>query len=86
VQLAGDLERGHIFTDRLLNVRGLEETLLLGAGTMAGILRQLLPGVDIVSRPRMSHLAYAGSKKITRLPRRTAIVAFSPTRSTPSPN
>jgi ATP-dependent RNA helicase SUPV3L1/SUV3 len=77
VQLAGDLERGHIFTDRLLNVRGREETLLLGAGTMAGILRQLLPGVDIVSRPRMSHLAYAGSKKITRLPRRSAIVAFS---------
>jgi len=77
VQLAGDLERGHIFTDRLLNIRGREETLLLGAGTMAGILRHLLPGIDIVSRPRMSHLAYAGSKKITRLPRRTAVVAFS---------
>ncbi|QKV20118.1 helicase-related protein [Oricola thermophila] len=77
VQLAGDLERGHIFTDRILNVRGREETLLLGAGTMTDILRRLLPGVDIVSRPRMSHLAYAGSKKITRLPRRSAIVAFS---------
>ncbi|WP_193174777.1 helicase-related protein [Oricola nitratireducens] len=77
VQLAGDLERGHIFTDRILNVRGREETLLLGAGTMAGILRQLLPGIDIVSRPRMSQLVYAGSKKITRLPRRSAIVAFS---------
>ncbi|MCI5075154.1 helicase-related protein [Oricola sp.] len=77
VQLAGDLERGHIFTDRILNLRGREETLLLGAGTMAPILRALMPGIDIVSRPRMSHLAYAGSKKITRLPRRSAIVAFS---------
>ncbi|WP_223477312.1 helicase-related protein [Oricola indica] len=77
VQLAGDLERGHIFTDRILNLRGREETLLLGAGTMTGILRALIPGIDIVSRPRLSHLAYAGSKKITRLPRRSAIVAFS---------
>ncbi|WP_223385613.1 helicase-related protein [Oricola cellulosilytica] len=77
IQLAGDLERGHIFTDRLLNLRGREETLLLGSDTMAGILRLLLPGIDILSRPRMSHLAYAGSRKITRLPRRSAIVAFS---------
>ncbi|MFZ2099895.1 MAG: helicase-related protein, partial [Oricola sp.] len=77
VQLANDLERGHIFTDRILNVRGREETLLLGAGTMSGILRQMLPGVEIISRPRLSQLAYAGSKKITRLPRRSAIVAFS---------
>ncbi|MBP0437850.1 helicase-related protein [Tianweitania sediminis] len=77
VQLAGDLERGHIFTDRLLHLRGREETLLLGAGTMRGILEKLLKGVSVVSRPRMSHLAYAGSKKITRLPRRSAIVAFS---------
>jgi ATP-dependent RNA helicase SUPV3L1/SUV3 len=77
IQLAGDLERGHIFTDRLLHLRGREETLLLGAGTMAGILRAMLPGIDIVDRPRMSHLAYSGSRKITRLPRRSAIVAFS---------
>ncbi|MBS9722321.1 helicase [Tianweitania sp. BSSL-BM11] len=77
VQLAGDLERGHIFTDRILHLRGREETLLLGAGTMRGILERLLRGISVVSRPRMSHLAYAGSKKITRLPRRSAIVAFS---------
>lgn len=77
VQLAGDFERGHIFTDRILNVRGIEETMLLGAGTAADILQKLLPGLSVVSRPRMSHLAYAGSKKITRLPRRSAIVAFS---------
>ncbi|MBZ9937380.1 helicase [Mesorhizobium sp. BR1-1-16] len=77
IQLAGDLERGHVFTDRILNLRGRDETLLLGAGTMRGIIEKLLPGVTIVTRPRMSMLTYAGSKKITRLPRRSAIVAFS---------
>ena len=77
IQLAGDFERGHMFTDRILNVRGRQETLLLGAATMAPILQKLLPGISITTRPRLSHLAYAGSKKITRLPRRSAIVAFS---------
>ena len=77
VQLAGDLERGHVFTDRILHLRGREETLLLGAATIRGILETLLPGLTVVSRPRLSHLAYAGAKKITRLPRRSAIVAFS---------
>ncbi|MBB6465447.1 ATP-dependent RNA helicase SUPV3L1/SUV3 [Aminobacter lissarensis] len=77
VQLAGDLERGHIFTDRILHLRGRQETLLLGAATMHGILQRLLKGVSVVTRPRLSHLAYAGSKKLTRLPRRSAIVAFS---------
>ncbi|WP_019280536.1 helicase-related protein [Rhizobium grahamii] len=77
VQLAGDLERGHIFTDRILHLRGRDETLLLGAGTMRPILQQLLPGITVVERPRLSHLFYAGQKKITRLPQRSAIVAFS---------
>lgn len=77
VQLAGDLERGHLFTDRLLNVRGREETMLLGSSIAAPLLQKLLPGISIVSRPRLSHLAYAGAQKITRLPRRSAIVAFS---------
>ncbi|KQR79234.1 helicase-related protein [Rhizobium sp. Leaf341] len=77
VQLAGDLERGHIFTDRLMHLRGRQETLLLGASTMRPILEQLLPGITIVERPRLSQLLYAGSKKITRLPQRSAIVAFS---------
>jgi ATP-dependent RNA helicase SUPV3L1/SUV3 len=77
VQLAGDLERGHIFTDRLLHLRGRGETLLLGAATMRPILEHLLPGITVVERPRMSQLLYAGSKKITRLPARSAIVAFS---------
>ncbi len=77
IQLAGDLERGHIFTDRILNLRGREETLLLGAATMRGVIERLLPGVNVVTRPRMSVLSYSGSKKITRLPRRSAVVAFS---------
>lgn len=77
IQVAGDLERGHVFTDRLLNLRGQEETLLLGTATMRGIVEKLLPGINVVTRPRMSMLTYAGSKKITRLPRRSAVVAFS---------
>jgi ATP-dependent RNA helicase SUPV3L1/SUV3 len=77
VQLAGDLERGHIFTDRILHLRGRQETLLLGAATMQGILQRLLRGISVVTRPRLSHLAYSGAKKLTRLPPRSAIVAFS---------
>ncbi|TPF74968.1 helicase [Brucella gallinifaecis] len=77
VQLAGDLERGHIFTDRILHLRGRQETLLLGAGTMRGILEKLLRGINVVTRPRLSNLSYVGAKKIIRLPNRSAIVAFS---------
>jgi ATP-dependent RNA helicase SUPV3L1/SUV3 len=77
VQLAGDLERGHVFTDRLMNLRGTQETLLLGAATIRPLLERLLPGLNVVTRPRMSQLTYAGSKKITRLPAKSAIVAFS---------
>ncbi|WP_310618769.1 helicase-related protein [Flexibacterium corallicola] len=77
VQLAGDLDRGHVFTDRILNLRGREETLLLGSATVRPLLEKLLPGLNVITRPRMSVLTYAGSKKITRLPRRSAIVAFS---------
>ncbi len=77
VQLAGDLERGHVFTDRILNLRGKSETLLLGAATARDLLEKLVPGLIVVSRPRMSLLTYAGSKKLLRLPARTAVVAFS---------
>ncbi|MET0157466.1 MAG: helicase-related protein, partial [Methyloceanibacter sp.] len=77
VQLAADGERGHVFTDRLFNARGLSETLLLGAATMRDAIREILPGANLVSRPRLSQLSYAGDKKITRLPRRSAIVGFS---------
>jgi len=77
IQLATDLDRGHIFSDRLLNRRGTEETLLIGASTMERAIRGLLPGAPIYSRPRLSKLTFAGEKKIARLPRRSAIVAFS---------
>src|SRR6266446_2098764 len=77
VQLGADLDRGHVFTDRMLNCRGREETLILGAATVRPMVEKLLPGANILSRPRLSQLAYAGEKKITRQPRRTAIVAFS---------
>lgn len=77
VQLGSDLDRGHVFTDRILNRRGREETLVLGAATMRGMVEKLLPGANVISRPRLSQLAFAGEKKLSRLPRRTAIVAFS---------
>jgi ATP-dependent RNA helicase SUPV3L1/SUV3 len=77
IQISADLERGHVFTDRILNRRGRDETLLLGAATMRPIVERLLPGASIVTRPRLSRLEFAGDRKITRQPRRTAIVAFS---------
>ena len=77
IQLATDLDRGHVFTDRMLNRRGRHETLLLGSATMRPLIEKLLPGVSIVVRPRLSTLSFAGEKKISRLPRRSAIVAFS---------
>ena len=77
IQLCADPERGHVFTDRLLHARGRMETLLLGAQTMREAINDLIPGANFVSRPRLSKLTYAGEKKITRLPTRSAIVAFS---------
>src|SRR6201993_1432853 len=77
VQLAADLERGHVFTDRMLNRRGREETLVLGAQTVRPMIERLLPGAHVLTRPRLSQLSFAGEKKITRLPRRSAVVAFS---------
>ncbi len=77
IQLAADLDRGHVFTDRLISQRGRSETLLIGAGTMQRAVQELLPGVRVQSRPRLSSLTFAGDRKMTRLPRRSAIVAFS---------
>src|SRR5690606_41516221 len=77
IQVATDFDRGHVFTNRILNARGLSETLLLGAATMAPVIRRLLPDAEIIYRPRFSTLSYAGSKKISRQPKRSAIVAFS---------
>ncbi len=77
VQLAADADRGHIFTDRILHARGTNETMFLGAETVKPLIRRLVPGVEFISRPRFSKLVYTGSKKLTRLPRRSAVVAFS---------
>ena len=77
IQLAADRDRGHVFTDRLLHARGLEETLFLGADTARPLLRRLVPDAAFMSRPRLSTLRYVEPKKLDRLPRRSAVVAFS---------
>nr|WP_247718003.1 helicase-related protein [Qipengyuania proteolytica] len=76
-QLAADRERGHIFTDRLLNTRGRQETMLLGSATIESLVRQLVPEAEISDRPRFSTLTHIGPRKLSRLPPRSAIVAFS---------
>jgi ATP-dependent RNA helicase SUPV3L1/SUV3 len=77
IQLAADRERGHIFTDRLLHARGSLETMFMGAETASRWIRALVPGAEFVQRPRFSQLSYVGPKKLTRLPPRSATVAFS---------
>ncbi len=77
IQLAGDPDRGHVFTDRLLHARGAEETMFLGAETIRPLLQRLVPEARVETRPRLSKLEYVGPCKITRLPRRSAVVAFS---------
>ncbi len=77
IQLCADPERGHVFTDRLLNARGLQETLFLGAETMRSAIAALVPGCSFMRRERYSQLIYSGSKKISRMPSRSAIVGFS---------
>jgi ATP-dependent RNA helicase SUPV3L1/SUV3 len=76
-QLGADPERGHVFTDRMLHARGREETMILGSDTLRPMVRALLPKAEIVGRPRFSTLSYAGPAKLSRLPPRSAIVAFS---------
>ena len=77
IQLCADPERGHVFTDRLLRARGLHETLFLGSDTMRGAIAALVPGVSFTKRDRLSTLTWSGSKKISRMPPRSAIVGFS---------
>ena len=77
IQLCADPERGHVFTDRLLNMRGLQETLFLGSDTMRPAIAALVPGVQFQRRERFSTLSWAGSKKLSRMPARSAIVGFS---------
>src|SRR4051794_39192263 len=69
IQLCADPERGHVFTDRLLHARGLEETMLLGSDSMRGIIQKFVPKTWFITRARFSDLAYTGPKKLTRLPR-----------------
>ena len=76
-QLGADPERGHVFTDRLLRARGREETMILGSASIKGLVRSLAPEAEIITRPRFSTLSYAGTAKLSRLPKRSAIVAFS---------
>jgi len=76
-QLGADRERGHVFTDRMLHARGREETMILGSEALAPMVRALLPKAEIVGRPRFSTLSYAGPSKLSRLPPRSAVVAFS---------
>ncbi|GAA3854134.1 helicase-related protein [Celeribacter arenosi] len=77
IQLCADPERGHVFTDRLMNARGLHETLFMGADTMRGPIQHLVPKAEFMRRERFSRLTYSGSKKISRMPARSAIVGFS---------
>ncbi|MBU2992766.1 helicase-related protein [Octadecabacter sp. 1_MG-2023] len=77
IQLCADLDRGHVFTDRLLRMRGLQETLFMGAETMWGAIASMVPEADFLKRDRFSTLTYSGSKKISRMPPRAAIVGFS---------
>ncbi len=76
-QLGADRERGHVFTDRLLHARGREETMILGSATLEPMVRALIPKAEIVGRPRFSTLSHAGARKLSRIPPRSAIVAFS---------
>ena len=76
-QLSADRERGHVFTDRLLNARGRAETMLLGAATLEPMVKALVPEAEISDRPRFSTLTHIGPRKLSRLPPRSAIVAFS---------
>jgi len=77
IQLAADFERGHVFTDRLLHARGREETIFLGADTIRPLLKRLVPEAEVITRPRFSTLSYVPPSKVTRLPKRSAVVAFS---------
>jgi ATP-dependent RNA helicase SUPV3L1/SUV3 len=77
IQMCADPDRGHIFTDRLLHARGSEETMFMGAETIRPLIRRLVPAVEFVSRPRFSALVHAGPAKLSRLPPRSAVVAFS---------
>ena len=77
IQMCSDFERGHIFTDRLLNLRGEKLTMLLGSSTMKKIISNLNADIEFINKKRLSKLTYVGHKKISRIDRKSAIIAFS---------
>ena len=77
IQLCADADRGHVFTDRLLNARGRQETMFMGSDAFRSLLTRLVPEAEIITRPRFSSLSFAGARKIARLPARSAVVGFS---------
>jgi len=77
IQMCADHERGHIFTDRLLNIRGAKLTMLMGSNTIRNIISKLDEDIEFINRNRLSKLSYAGHKKISRIHRKAAIIAFS---------
>ncbi len=77
IQMCGDRERGHIFTDRLLNFRGEVLTMFLGSQIMKNIISEIVPETKFIEQKRFSQLKYNGQKKISRLDRKTALIAFS---------
>jgi len=77
IQMCADHERGHIFTDRLLNMRGEKLTMLMGSNTIKSIISKLDGDIEFINRERLSKLTYIGHKKISRINRKTAIIAFS---------
>ncbi len=77
IQMSADHERGHIFTDRLLNMRGEKLTMLMGSNTIKNIISKLEGDIEFINRERLSKLTYSGHKKISRINRKTAIIAFS---------
>ena len=77
IQMCADQERGHIFTDRLLNLRGEKLTMFMGSNSIKNIIEKLDGDIEYINRKRLSKLTYSGHKKISRIIRKTAIIAFS---------
>ena len=77
IQMCADPERGHIFTERLLNFRGDRLTMFLGSDTIKKLISYLVPKTEFIYRDRLSKLTYFGYKKISRIKPRSAIIAFS---------
>ena len=77
IQMCADRERGHIFTQRLLESRGNKLTMFLGSQVMENIIKELVGNVEFEKKERYSKLSYSGVKKISRLDRKVAVIAFS---------